>query len=216
MTDCSRTGIIGPSSIKIVISENNSMKKLMFILIVASQLAVTVPSHAFFDWLFSGGASRDAIDNSALGDLRAWWTGNPGYVFNPWWSGPSNPQGQGTAGQSYGPQAPYPQMPQPTITYSSPQAPQAGYAQPMQQQPQTMQPSYGGTPGVAQYQTTTPQAYQASPQYPMQYQAAPQSYQTVPQGYQAAPQMTQQPVTQGYPAMTGASQVPPQPNYGRE
>ena len=62
---------------------------------------------------FLGGASRDAIDNSALGDLRAWWTGNPGYVFNPWWSGPSNAQAQGSSGGAYGPQAPYPQMPQP-------------------------------------------------------------------------------------------------------
>ncbi len=96
------------------------MKKLMFMLIILVPLAVTAPGHCFFDWLFSGGASRDAIDNSALGDLRAWWTGNPGYVFNPWWSGPSNPQAQqqGSSG-AYGPQAPYPQMPQPNISYLS-------------------------------------------------------------------------------------------------
>ena len=70
------------------------MKKLMLVLIVLAQLAITAPGYTFFDWLFSGGASRDAIDNSALGDLRAWWTGNPGYQFNPWWSGPSNPGAQ--------------------------------------------------------------------------------------------------------------------------
>ena len=115
------------------------MKKLMFVLIVLTQLAIAAPGYTFFDWLLSGGASRDAIDNSALGDLRAWWTGNPGYQFNPWWSGPSNPGAQGmTPGAgSYGPQAPYPQMPQPSISYSPPQGSPAGYGQPM---PQTMQP----------------------------------------------------------------------------
>ena len=123
------------------------MKKLIFMLIILLPLAVAAPGHCFFDWLFSGGASRDAIDNSALGDLRAWWTGNPGYVFNPWWSGPSNPQAQGSSG-AYGPQAPYPQMPQPNISYSPPQGPPAGYGQPMQQpMPQAMQPGYG--PGMA-------------------------------------------------------------------
>jgi hypothetical protein len=195
------------------------MKKLIFLLIILLPLAVAAPGHCFFDWFFSGGASRDAIDNSALGDLRAWWTGNPGYVFNPWWSGPSNPQAQGSSG-AYGPQAPYPQMPQPNISYSPPQGPPAGYGQPMQQpMPQAMQPGYG--PGMAaagqQYQMPA-QSYQPTPQYQAtpQYQTAPQTYQPSPQGYQAAPQMMQQPAPQqGYPGVAGAPQMVPQGSYGQ-
>jgi hypothetical protein len=198
------------------------MKKLMFVLIVLAQFAITAPGYTFFDWLFSGGASRDAIDNSALGDLRAWWTGNPGYQFNPWWSGPSNPNAQGmTPGAgSYGPQAPYPQAPQPNISYSPPQGSPAGYGQPM---PQTMQPGYGtggqqyqmapqGYQPMPQYQTA-PQAYQSAPQY----QPMPQTYQPAPQGYQAAPQMMQQPMAQqSYPGVVGAPpQMAPQGSYGQ-
>jgi hypothetical protein len=194
------------------------MKKLIMLLVILLPLAVAAPGHCFFDWLFSGGASKDAIDNSALGDLRAWWTGNPGYVFNPWWSGPSNPQAQGSSGASYGPQAPYPQMPQPNISYSPPQGqPPTGYGQPMQQpMPQAMQPGYGGGMAAAGQQYQMPaQGYQPMPQYQPtpQYQAAPQTYQP-PQGYQAAPQMMQQPVPQqGYPGVAGAPQMAPQGNY---
>jgi hypothetical protein len=197
------------------------MKKLMFVLIVLTPLAITAPGYTFFDWLFSGGASRDAIDNSALGDFRAWWTGNPGYQFNPWWSGPSNPGAQGTTpgANAYGPQAPYPQVPQPSISYSQPQGPPAGYGQPMQpggQQYQMAPQSYQPT---QQYQTT-PQAYQSAPQYqpaPQGYQAAPQAMQQpmAQQGYQAAPQMMQQPMAQqGYQGVTGAPQMVPQ-SYGQ-
>jgi len=192
------------------------MKKLMFVLIVLAPLAIAAPGYTFFDWLFSGGASRDAIDNSALGDLRAWWTGNPGYQFNPWWSGPSNPGAQGmTPGAPpYGPQAAYPQMSQPSVSYSPPQSAPPGYGQPMQPGGQQYQMAPQGYQPTPQYQQT-PQAYQSAPQY----QAMPQTYQPAPQGYQAAPQMMQQPMQQpmaqqGYPGMVGASpQMAPQGGY---
>ncbi len=198
------------------------MKKMTFLLIVLTLLAVTAPSYAFFDWLFSGSASRDAIDNSALGDFRAWWTGNPGYQFNPWWSGPSNPgaqQGTNPSAGAYGPQAPYPQPPQPSVSYYPQQGTPAGYGQPM---PQTMQPGgqqyqqYQMAPQsyqpMPQYQTT-PQGYQSAPQY----QPMPQTYQPAPQNYQTAPQMMQQPVAQqSYPGMVGgAPQMAPQRGYGQ-
>ena len=180
------------------------MKKLMFVLIVLMPLAVAAPGYTFFDWLFSGGASRDAIDNSALGDLRAWWTGNPGYQFNPWWSGPSNP-----GARSYGPQAPYPQMPQPSVSYSAPQgSPPPGYGQPMQPGVQQYQMAPQGYQPTPQYQTA-PQTYQSAPQY----QPTPQTYHP-PQTYQAAPQVMQQPMAQqSYPGMAGARQMAPQGNY---
>ena len=195
------------------------MKKLIFVLIVLTPLAIAAPGYTFFDWLFSGGASRDAIDNSALGDLRAWWTGNPGYQFNPWWSGPSNPGAQGmTPGApSYGPQAAYPQMPQPNISYSPPQGAPAGYGQPMQpggQQYQTAPQGISGASAISPCLNIrqTPQAYQSAPQY----QPMPQTYQPAPQSYQAAPQMMQQPMAQqGYPGMVGAPQMAPQGSYGQ-
>ena len=189
------------------------MKKLMLLLIVLLQLGVTIPSYAFIDYLFSGNASRDAIDNSALGDLRAWWTGNPGYQFNPFWSGQSSPVPSGgqAPGGSYGPQAPYPQYPQPSASYMPPQAAPGGYAQPM---PQAGQPV-----GVQQYQTA-PQTYQPMPQgyqaAPQGYQMAPQTFQTAPQAYQqAAPQMMQQPATQAYPGMVGGQAMSPG-GYGQQ
>jgi hypothetical protein len=215
-------------NLSIIVSlENGSMKKLMFVVIILTPLAIAAPGYTFFDWLFSGGASRDAIDNSALGDLRAWWTGNPGYVFNPWWSGPSNPgaQGMSPGAPSYGPQAAYPQMPQPSVSYYPPQGSPAGYGQSMQQPY-----GQGMTAGVQQY-PAAPQNYQPAPQYQMapqayqtapqayqtapQYQQMPQTYQSAPQGYQAAPQMMQQPMAQTYPGMVGSPQTVPQGSYGR-
>jgi hypothetical protein len=190
------------------------MKKIILPVVIVCILAVAVPAHAFLDYLFGGSASRDAIDNSAVGDIRAWWTGNPAYQFNPYYSAQQqNPvQGQAAQGQQMG----APQMQPPTVTHYPPQDAQ--------------QPYYGQTPvepqqGMMQQQyQTAPQGYQQMPQQqyqamPQQYQAAPQAYmpqgqppaqyppqayqQTAPQQYQAAPQ--------AYPA--AAQQYPGSPTY---
>ncbi len=114
------------------------MKKLALFGMVVFLITSTVPSYGFLDYFFSGSASRDAIDNSAVGDLRAWWTGNPGYQFNPYWSGPQpNQQGQqanpsnpaSTQGYSPmgAPSAGTSQAPPPTVKYYPQQAPQGAY-----------------------------------------------------------------------------------------
>jgi hypothetical protein len=59
------------------------MKKIFVIIVVIVSLSPVTSSFAFLDYLLSGSSSRDAIDNSAVGDLRSWWTGNPAYTFNP-------------------------------------------------------------------------------------------------------------------------------------
>ena len=46
------------------------MKKIFVTMVVFLSLASVSNSFAFLDYLFSGSASRDAIDNSAVGDLR--------------------------------------------------------------------------------------------------------------------------------------------------
>jgi hypothetical protein len=197
------------------------MKKIILPVVIVCMLAVAVPAHAFLDYLFGGSASRDAIDNSAVGDIRAWWTGNPAYQFNPYYSAQQqNPvQGQAAQGQQMG----APQMQPPTVTHYPPQdAQQPYYGQtPVEPQQGMMQQQYQTMP--QQYQTA-PQGYQQMPQQqyqamPQQYQAAPQAYmpqgqppaqyppqayqQTAPQQYQAAPQ--------AYPA--AAQQYPGSPTY---
>jgi hypothetical protein len=164
------------------------MKRVLVGLVFLVSLCATSNSFAFLDYLFSGSSSRDAIDNSAVGDLRAWWSGNPAYQFNPYYSGTQNP------GQAPGQQPQQPaQPPQPIVNYYPPS--QSGspyqYEQPQYQpqyQPQAMpqqQAQYGY--GQPQQQALQPpqQTYQAQPgipQYPQQ-QMAPQPYQ-----YQNAPQ----------------------------
>lgn len=145
------------------------MKKIFVTLVVFLSLASVSNSFAFLDYLFSGSASRDAIDNSAIGDLRAWWSGNPAYTFNPYYSGgqAGYPQGQ-QGGQA--PQMTQPQPQQPIINYyppaqgSSPyQYGQQQYA-PQQAPQQQMQYGYGGgqPPQQQMYQQPAP-----APQYPM-------------------------------------------------
>lgn len=166
------------------------MKKLTIVMVLALVAATAGPSHAFLDYLFGGSHTRDAIDNSAAGDLRAWWTGNPAYQFNPYYSGSANPgqpdgrmpPGPSADYQGYG-QSPGQMQPQASITYFPGQAQQqygyGGYQHP--QQPQ--QPAYYGQGGA-----------------PMPYQGAPQGYQQVPQQYQQAPpQYYQQPMAQQVP-----------------
>jgi hypothetical protein len=209
------------------------MKKCAIVGMLLFLIASTVPSYGFLDYLFSGSASRDAIDNSAVGDLRAWWTGNPGYQFNPYWSGnqstnqqqqPTNPLNPAST-QGYSPMsAPSPGTPQaapPTVTYYPQQQQQGAYGQ-----GQPAQPMYGAAPQQyqqppQQYQTV-PQQYQASPQQyqqvPQQYQPAPQQYQApAPMAYQGAPQayqgvaQQQPPLPQAYPAGQQYQGVPQQP-----
>ena len=209
------------------------MKKYALLGMLLFLVASTVPSYGFLDYLFSGSASRDAIDNSVLGDFRAWWTGNPGYTFNPFWSGNQTNQQQGrqanptnpASTQGYSPMgAASPGMsptPQPTVSYYPQQVPQGAYGQSVTQ---PAQPAYGGAPqqyqaNPQQYQAN-PQQYQANPQQyqanPQQYQANPQQYQASPQQYQASPQQYQggaqyyqaSPQPQQYPAQSAYQPAP--------
>ncbi|MEW6351350.1 MAG: hypothetical protein AB1646_20040 [Thermodesulfobacteriota bacterium] len=181
-----------------------------------------VPGHAFVDFLFGGSSNRGAIENSAIGDLRAWYTGNPVYQFNPFYSRgsdiaspvfPGDPQQQNSAGR---PQAsPSGPVPQPTVTYFPPNpgqgqyygpAPQeqAMYGQPMQQapgpqyQPQYQQPQAQYPPQQYQQPVYPPQQYQQpAPAYQGGYQAGAPAY--PPQGGMPAVNQYQQPSYQGAP-----------------
>jgi len=169
--------------------------------------ASVVPCHAFLDYLFGGSQTRNAIDNSALGDLRAWWTGNPAYQFNPFYSGSANP-GQAASGMtgarnmqgSFSPMGTQPQgnyqpQPQPNVTYFPPQGQQQyGYGPAQGQYPAQAQyqgqPIYGAAGASLPYQGPPqtyqqPQQYQQAPQQQYQYQPQPQAYQQpAPQSYQ--------------------------------
>ncbi|AFM22830.1 hypothetical protein [Desulfomonile tiedjei] len=157
------------------------MKKLTYLgILVCCMMAVT-PAHAFLDYFFSGSASRDAIDNSAVGDLRAWWTGNPAYQFNPYYSGNANPQQQQQQQQQQ-----VPQYPQPSMQFYPPQqAPQAaGYPQQFQN-PQGVPPQYVQQQMPQQQYMPQPQGYGQQMYPPQGYQQVPQQYQQMaPQGYQ--------------------------------
>ncbi len=167
-------------------------KRVLFLVTALTVLAVT-PSHAFLDYLFSGSASRDAIDNSAVGDLRAWWSGNPVYTFNPYYSGPAS---TGQPQQQQGQQQQVMQQ-QPSVNFYP--GGQAGAYGDQQQYPAPQYGGYGTAPqqqqgtygyqgyapgGAYQQQTAQPQ-YQQPTQYPTQPQAQP-VYQ-VPQQQQYAP-----------------------------
>ncbi len=173
------------------------MIKFIIVLTILIQLAFVAPGHAFLDYLFSGRQSRDAIDNSMLGDFRAWWTGNPMYQFNPYYQpNQVNPQGQqGGFPGGAAPQAQAPQNQPPVVNYYPPQQ---GVPGPYGQiAPQGAQPTYGPPAGSPQqYQMMQPgmqqypppaQTYQYAPQ--SNYQPAPQQmmYQSNPQGYQGPP-----------------------------
>lgn len=204
-------------------SEGHAMKRLIMIAVLAFLAASVAPGHAFIDYFFGGSQTRDSIDNSAVGDLRAWWTGNPAYQFNPYYSGNANP-GQSASGmsnpqdmqqsappmgmqqQGYQPQP----QPQPSVTYFPQQGQQQYGYEPPQGQYQG-QPIYGaagaslpiqGPPQtyqqpVQQYQQSPQQQYQQPAQYqpPVQYQQ-PAQYQQ-PTQYQQPAQAYQQPA--GYP-----------------
>jgi hypothetical protein len=180
------------------------MRKLTALIAVLCVVAFAAPGYAFIDYLFGGSSNTEAIDNSALGDLRAWWTGNPAYQFNPYYSGGPLPtgqqQGQGGAPPAAGSgQQQYMQVPQPPVNPYGP----SGYGQ--------------GVPAGVQQYGAAPPGYQPAPQgyappqqaYP---QAPPQGYQAPPQGYQAPqPQQGYQAQPQGY-QMPAAQ--PGQQTYG--
>lgn len=176
------------------------MKKFTVLLTLVLCPLLVTPGHCFIDYLFGGSAMNDSIGNNVVGDLRAWWTGNPVYNYNPYYSGgnqgmPSQNPNQGGNFQAT-PQQYYGQPnQQPSVTYYPPQGQQPqGYPQgqamqappQMQQQYQQMPQQYQQMP--PQYQQMTPQAYQAPPAqgqyYPQeQYQGPPQGYAQTPQGY---------------------------------
>ncbi|MDQ7781483.1 MAG: hypothetical protein RDU20_01295 [Desulfomonilaceae bacterium] len=185
------------------------MKRLIMTAVLALLVASAAPGHAFLDYFFGGSHTKGAIDNSAIGDLRAWWTGNPAYQFNPYYSGGSNPAqsmsgAQDTQG-SFSPmgmqQQGYQPQPQANVTYSQPQGVQQQYGyDPAQQQQYQGQPIYGAAGASLPYQGP-PQAYQQPvqqvPQQQYQYQQPVQQYQQPVQQYQQPVQQYQQPA--GYP-----------------
>jgi hypothetical protein len=173
------------------------MKKNLILVIIAIIVFSSIPSHGFLNYLFSGGSSQDAVDNSAVGDLRAWWTGNPVYKFNPYHTGPVQPM-PGASDQGGMQGQPMPsggmasQYQQPTINFTPPQGAANPYGQTYQQPMQQM--PYGNGQGYQQpmQQAANPygqQAYQqpmqqsANPYYPQQVYQPP--VQQAPQGYPA-------------------------------
>jgi len=174
------------------------------IAVLAFLAASVAPGHAFFDYFFGGSQTKDAIDNSAVGDLRAWWTGNPAYQFNPYYSGNANPaqpdSGMSNAREMQGSTPPmamqqqqYQPQPQSNVTYF-PQQGQQQYSAPPQGQYQG-QPIYGAAGASLPYQGP-PQTYQQPAQ---QYQQVPQQQYQQPIQYQQ-PAQYQQPVQYQQPA----------------
>jgi hypothetical protein len=191
------------------------MKKTMLLLTVAALMSVAAPSYGFLDYLFSGGSSRDAIENSAVGDIRAWWTGNPVYQFNPYYTGAPQQHfsgqqaGQATQAPTQGyyqgaPATQYGQgYPPANVTYSGGQAPQGGYPQGYPQPQQQPQAAYYGQP--------YPQPVQQQPMtgygYPQGYaQPAPPQAGYASQGYA-------QPGQQAYGGQVQGQFQPMQPGY---
>jgi hypothetical protein len=178
------------------------MKRFVYLsILVLALLASASPGHAFVDYFFGGSSNSGAIDNSALGDMRAWWTGNPAYQFNPFYSGSglpgqqnpqaaaANPMGQ------YSPQAGSPQNREPSVSFvpsSGGQPVMQGYGQPVQiQQAPAMMPQQGYAPQPQGYQYQHPQPQTGYPMPPQGY-APPQGYQPQPQAYQPDPQTAYQ------------------------
>ena len=184
------------------------MKRNLGLMILLIMIVSAAPAHAFLDYLFGGDSNAGAIGNSVTGDFRAWWSGNPVYNFNPWYSQTNNaarnlrPGGStyGAAGGSY------------SINQSRP----GGYAQgtpPMGQSyypPQGAQPQYG-QPGGGYYPPQgMPQQYQqpSAGYYPPQWMqpqtSQPGASYPAPQPQSLSPGYNQG----GYPPQ-GAQQLPP-------
>lgn len=128
------------------------MKRNLISLVCLLMVLGAVPAYGFLDYFFSGGnEGGETIGNSVVGDLRSWWTGNPAYNFNPYYSGSPLPQQGPTQPpteryvpgmQGQPPQAGYGAYPPASTTYYPPQGAQAppgqGYYPPVQQQPVPM------------------------------------------------------------------------------
>ena len=188
------------------------MKRNLVIVIIVVIVSSSIPSYGFLNYLFSGGASQDAVDNSAVGDLRAWWTGNPVYKFNPYLTGPVQPvTGTPGAGAQPGmPGQPMPtggmasQYPQPTINFIPPQGAANQYGQTYQQPPQQMPYGYGQGYQQPMQQMANPYGQQVY-QPPMPQTANPYGQQAYQQPMPQAPQA-------GYPA-AGQNVYQYQQNY---
>ena len=180
------------------------MKRNLSLIVLLAMVLIAVPAHGFLDYLFSGAANKGAIGNSVLGDARSWWTGNPVYVFNPFHSGPSQPNQAFRSPPARQPapvQGSYSMAPSPQAGYPPPQ--QGYYQQPQYQQPQYQQPQYQ-QPAGGYYPPPGAQA-QAYPQAAMQQPGQPMY---APQQQPAGPQY--QGTAPGYP---GLQQYPG--GYGR-
>lgn len=189
------------------------MKKAWLVLLVAALTVTAVPSWAFVDYLF-GGSNSGAVGNSVLGDVRAWWTGNPVYEFNPFYRGQTNPQQMQSQGQQQDQQytgqfGADTSAPPPAVNYYGPQQqspmPYGMPNQAPQAAPQAAYPPQGYAP-QPQQQYYQPQAQaQPQPSYQSNYGPQQQYQQQVPQSaippaqpYQAPPQY--QPPAGGYQA----------------
>ena len=192
------------------------MKRNLILVVCLLMFLGAVPAYGFLDYFFSGGSEGEpAIGNSVVGDLRTWWSGNPVYNFNPYYSGPSMQQ----PGNVQPPTEQY-------VSGQQGQQPQAGYAPPTMNYyppPQAAGSPYGqGSYPAAQqqpYQQPAPMAQQPYQQpyqetyqqsYPQQYQQSyPQQYQqpAAPMQQPMVQQQVQQPVMQ-------PMQQPVQPTYG--
>ena len=192
------------------------MKKFGAISLLAILLVFPAQVFCFIDYLFGGSAMSDSIGNNVIGDLRAWWTGNPVYNFNPYYSGgnqglPVPNQNQAPAFQTM-PQQSYVQpSQQPEVSYYPQQGPQS-YGYPQQQAMQ--QPA----PVQQRFQQVPQQVQRPVPQPQARYQPAPQQqyYQRQPQQFYQQSQAVQQPQPQGYYQQEQApqayySQEPPAP-----
>jgi hypothetical protein len=171
-------------------NQEATMKKTTLLLTVAALMFVAVPSYGFLDYFFSGSAGRDAIENTAVGDIRAWWTGNPVYQFNPYYTGAPQQQFSGQqAGQAAQPPATQyggygsPQgYPPANVTYYGGQTPGGGYPQGYPQPQQQPQAGYYGQPYAQPVPQQQPMAGYGYPQQGYAQPAPPQAG-YAPQGY---------------------------------
>ncbi len=180
------------------------MKKIVAISVIG--LLLVLPPHAFcfIDYIFGGSAMNDAIGNNVVGDLRAWWTGNPVYNFNPYYSGgnqglPAQNLNQGQTFQPMPQQSYIQPNQQPDISYYPPQG-QQPYAYPQQQVMQQQAP----IPQQRMQQMPQQSQRQAVPPPQARYQQPPQ------QMYQEPPQAYYQPQAQGYQQQGPAQAYYPQ------
>jgi|UniRef100_A0A7C4AQ10 hypothetical protein len=174
------------------------MKKIVALTVLGILCILPAQGYCFIDYLFGGSAMSDSIGNNVVGDLRAWWTGNPVYNFNPYYSGanqglPAQNPNQAPNFQAM-PQQSYAQPnQQPDVTYYPPQA-QQQYAYPpqqaMQQQAPMPQQQVQQAPRQTRRPAPQPQARVQQPQQQQYYQAQPQQpyQQPQPQAYYQQPQ----------------------------